>query len=85
MELFDKRLVGWKRNFFPKRGRLILIKSMLVNLSIYYLSILTIPVSIANKLEKFQCRFLWGDEEGSRKYHLVRWEEVKKPVCERGL
>lgn len=24
-----------------------------------------------------QCRFIWGDEEGKRRSHLVKWEDVK--------
>lgn len=85
MDLFEKRLAGWKRNFLSKGGKLSLMKSTLANLPIYYLSILTISASIAAKLENIQCRFLWGDEEGFRKYHLVRWEDVKKPIRDRGL
>lgn len=72
-------------NFLSERGRLTLIKSTLANLPIYYLSILTIAASIAKKLENIQCRFLWGDEKGNRKYHLIRWEEVKKPMRVGGL
>lgn len=61
------------------------MKSTLVNLPIYYLSTLTIPKEIAKKLEATQCRFLWGDEEGNRKYHLVKWEDIKKPAYKGGL
>lgn len=49
------------------------------------ISLSSIPASIAKRLENIQCRFLWGDENGNRKYHLIRWEEVKKPVLEGGL
>lgn len=37
-------LTGWKRNYLSKSGRLKLIKSKLINLPIYYLSILIVPV-----------------------------------------
>lgn len=57
-----------------------MIKCTLNNLPICYLSLLTIPVSIANKLEAIQCTFLWGDLEDKRKYCLVAWSDVIKPV-----
>lgn len=51
MDLFEKRLARWKKNFLSKGGILTLIKSTLSNLPIYQLSILTIPASIAAKPE----------------------------------
>lgn len=51
----------------------------------YYLSLITIPVSIAIKLESIQCKFLWGDSDEHRRFHLVVWNDVKKPVKYGGL
>lgn len=83
--MFESRLAGWKRHFLSKGGRYTLIKSTLANLPTYYLTTLTIPVSIAKRLETIQCRFLWGDGEDMEKYHLVRWLEIKKPPKMGGL
>lgn len=58
IEMFNRRLAGWKRNFLSKAGRLTLIKSILVNLPIYYLSISIILANIAKKLKNIQCKFL---------------------------
>lgn len=44
-----------------------------------------IPVSVARRLESIQCYFLWGDEEGRRRFHLVRWEDVKRLMNMEGL
>lgn len=63
-------------NFLSKGGRLTLIKSKLTNLPIY-LSTIILPVNIAKRLEAIKCRFLYGDGEGKRRYHLVKWEDVK--------
>jgi hypothetical protein len=48
VEKMKCRLVGWKRLYLSKGGRLTLIKSTLSNLPTYYLSIFPISVSVAN-------------------------------------
>lgn len=40
---------------------------------------------IAKKLEAIQNRFLWGDLDSRRRYHLVCWQEVKRPIRWGGL
>lgn len=85
VEMLKKTLAGWKRNFLSKGGRLTLTKSTLNNLPIYYSSTLTIPVKVTRRLEVIQYRFLWGDEEGMMRYHLVKWEDVKLPINQGGL
>lgn len=72
IEMFARRLAGWKRHFLSKGGRLTLIKSTSANLPIFCLSVLSTPTKIAKKLESIQCRFLWGCEGDSWKYHLVK-------------
>lgn len=67
-----------------KGKRLTLIKSTLTNLPMYFLFALTVPVKIAKKLENIRCRFLWGDNERSREYHLMKWDELKKFVDKGG-
>lgn len=41
-----------------------LIKIIFGNLLIYYMSLLTIPGSVAKKLEVIRSRFIWRDMEG---------------------
>lgn len=59
-------------------GRLALVKSTLSNLPIYYMSLFKIPVAVANKIERIQRQFLWGDSEGKKKLHLVKWDKITK-------
>ena len=58
MEKFERRLVGWKKLYLSKGGRLSLIKSFLSSLLTYFLSLFTIPTSVANKIEKLRRDFL---------------------------
>jgi hypothetical protein len=67
-------------NVFVEGGRLTLLKSTLSNLSTYYLSLLPIPVSVSNRLDKIQMDFLWGGIEDEAKFHLVNWNRICTPL-----
>ncbi|XP_026377684.1 uncharacterized protein LOC113271978 [Papaver somniferum] len=58
IDRLKKRLASWKRQYLSKGGRLILLKSVLRSMPIYYLSLFAIPASIANTLEKIMRNFL---------------------------
>ena len=58
LEKMEKKLSGWKHLYLSKGDRLTLLKSTLSNLPIYYLSLFTIPVVVADRLEHIQRNFL---------------------------
>ena len=60
IEKVEKRLAIWKANTLSKAGRLVLIKSVLNNLPIYYLSLFKIPKNVAKCIIQMQRRFFWG-------------------------
>ena len=82
MEKMERKLSGWKRLYLSKEGRLILLN--LSSLSTYYLSLFTIPKSMADRLEKIQRNFFWGASE-EFKYSLVAMDKVCSPVVVGGL
>ena len=51
-ERFRKRLSSWKRQYISKGGRLILIRSTLSSLPIYFLSLFRMPKIVCARLEK---------------------------------
>ena len=71
LEKMERRLAGWKRLYLSKGGRVTLIKSTLSNLPTYFLSLFPIPASVANRIEKLQRNFLWGNFGDDLKIHLV--------------
>uniref|UniRef100_A0A2N9HRV7 Kinesin motor domain-containing protein n=1 Tax=Fagus sylvatica TaxID=28930 RepID=A0A2N9HRV7_FAGSY len=81
----EQRLAGWKRMYLSKGGRVTLIKSTLSNIPTYYVSLFSIPTSVAQHLEKIQRDFLWGVMGEEFKYHLVSWDRVCKPLRYGGL
>ena len=81
LEKIERKLAGWKKMYLSKGGRLMLLKSTLSNLPTYFLSLFTIPTHVANKIERLQRDFLWGDS----KTHLVGWDKVCAPLKNGGL
>ncbi|KAE8690078.1 hypothetical protein F3Y22_tig00110927pilonHSYRG00028 [Hibiscus syriacus] len=44
-----------------------------------------LPRSICTEIERHIRRFIWGIEEGKKGLHLVKWQEVCKPIKQGGL
>ena len=71
--------------YLSKGGRLTLVKSVLLSIPTYFLSLFPLPSSVAVKLEEIQRNFLWGSFGSDFKFHLVRWNIVKQPLILGGL
>ena len=85
LERVEKKLSGRKRLYLSKGGRLTLLKSTLSSLPTYYLSLFTIPQHIADRLERIQWNFLWGNSNEVFRYPLVAWDKVVWPMEIEGL
>ena len=81
----EKKLSGWKHLYLSKGGRLTLLRSTLSSFPMYFLSLFTIPKSVAIRMKSIQRNFLWVSFEGSFKYLLVAWEKLCLPVELGGL
>ncbi|KAK2662063.1 hypothetical protein Ddye_000637 [Dipteronia dyeriana] len=74
----ETRLASWKKKFLNKGNRLVLIKSVLSSIPIYYMSIIKMPIGVAHAMEKLQWNFFWGDGLEKRKFHSVDWASIWK-------
>ena len=81
LEKIEQKLAGWKKLYSSKGGKLTLLKSTLSSLPTYFLSLFTIPTHVANKIEKLQRDFLWGDS----KTQLLGWDKVCLPIANSDL
>jgi hypothetical protein len=81
----ERRLAGWKKLYLSKGGRLTLLKSTLSSLPTYFLSLFTISVSVAQRIEKLQRNFLLEGMGEEFKHHLVGWDKVCTPKEKGGL
>jgi hypothetical protein len=75
------RLASWKGRFLSMRGRLCLIKSVLRNLPIYYLSLFSMPATVVTTIEKKFLSFSWSAKEESKKLCNVSWAINSPEKC----
>ena len=75
-ERFHRKLAMWKRQFISKGGRLTLIRSTMLTLPIYLMSLLRLPRRVSLRLEKIQRDFFWGSSPSKKKIHLLNWKTV---------
>ncbi|XP_057734380.1 uncharacterized protein LOC130949758 [Arachis stenosperma] len=79
IEKVEEKLSIWKAKVLNKSGKLVLIKSVLNSLPVYYLSLYKMPKAVAEKLIFLYRRFLWDKEDGRFGMAMVRWEVVQAP------
>ena len=85
IEKMECRLAGWKRLYLSKGDCLTLLKSTFSSLPTFYLSLFTIPCSVAKRIEQIQRNFLWGGTVEASKHPLVKWDTVCSPIAKGGL
>ena len=71
----DVPIEGWKT----------LIKSTLLNLPTYFLSLFLIPANVAKHIEKIQRGFLWKGLGENFIFYLVKWDMIRASYPNRGL
>jgi hypothetical protein len=83
---FKAKISAWGGQWLTNAGKLTLIKSVMSSLPIYQASFLLAPKAITTQISKLIRDFLWrGGKGNQKKYHLVNWETVKRPISEGGL
>ena len=84
IERMEKRLSLWKADYLSLGGRITLIKVVLANLPIYFMSMFRCPLEVNKRIEKLQRDILWHGT-GKKKSHLIKWSQVCKPKKEGGM
>lgn len=78
-------LSPWKGQNLSMDDHLILLKSTLTSLPVYFLSLFKVPSCMILKIESLFKSILWGGSEEARKIHLFHWNKVCLPKQNGGL
>jgi hypothetical protein len=77
--LFERRIGFWCNKWLSLGGRLILVKSVLEGLAVYWMTLARIPNKIIILLRSLSFNFLWNDLAGKRRFHLCSWQSLVRP------
>lgn len=66
-------------------GKLVLIKSVLYAIPLYYISLVEPPKSVMRYLANILASFFWSDNEGGHKCQWISWSKICFRYEEGGL
>lgn len=79
-------LKKWRNVGTSIAGRLIVLKSVLDSIPIYWLGLYKIPSGVIDRLDKIRRDFIWnGLNSNSSKMHLIKWSTVCSSLGQGGL
>ncbi|KAJ4802046.1 RNA-directed DNA polymerase (reverse transcriptase)-related family protein [Rhynchospora pubera] len=86
--LLDKlksKLTGWRSNMLSHAGRLVLIKSVLMSVPVYHMSVEVLPKGIIKKMESLIAKFFWGKSNQTKYLSFLAWKKICQPIENGGL
>ncbi|PNY06182.1 ribonuclease H [Trifolium pratense] len=85
VEKVKVKLSSWKATNLSFAGRVTLAKSVIQAIPIYTMMTIPIPKSILHDIQRIQRNFIWGHEEGTKKFHMIKWDNLTLPRFGGGL
>ena len=87
IEKVERRLEGRQAKILSRGGCLVLLRSVLTGIPIFYLLVYKLPIRVGKRLEGLMRRFLWNKSGSERRngQALVSWEVVCRPTQKGGL
>lgn len=73
------RFAAWENKFLSMAGRVVLVQSVLSSIPNYLMQTVFLPENVVNELNKMIRSFLWGETDGKRRIHALKWEKVCLP------
>ena len=72
---------NWSFRFLNLGDRLILLKSVISSILVYWFSLVKILASITTSIRTIMCNFLSGGKEAKKGSHLVKWDMITRPYA----
>lgn len=61
------------------------MNSSLSSIPLYMMSFLQVPKGVVKRMDYFRARFLWQEDDGIKKYHVVNWPAICQPKDQGGF
>jgi len=75
----EKQIGNWVFCWLSLGGRLVLLKYVLQNISVYWLSLVKVLQKILHKIRQVMFHFLWLGAKEKNEFHMVNWEQIYQP------
>eukprot|EP00253_Pinus_taeda_P026324 PITA_26324 len=75
----ESKLKHWSFKWLSKEGRLVLIKSVLMAILVYWASLTWVPKGILSSIDKLCSRFLWAGSKTKKVTPWIAWDKVARP------
>jgi hypothetical protein len=75
----EKRILSWNHRRHTLGGRMILVKTILERISVYWLSLAKITKCVLNSIRRRIYSFLWSGKKEKEVIHLSNWKKIAKP------
>jgi len=75
----EKRLKVWSHKWLSRAGRLVLVKSVLEAIPVYWMSLAWIPKGILESIRRICFRFLWSGKKDDQVTPWVSWKRIAIP------
>lgn len=85
IEKVSDKIQTWKCNLLSQAGRVILIRSVLQALPIYFMSTTTILRRVIEEITKRIRKFFWGKVDQDRYMAFIAWNKILAPIRSGGL
>ena len=79
------KISNWQNKFFSSGGKEVLIKAVAQAVPCYAISVVRIPISLCDYIEKAIAKFWWGFKDDKRCIHWAKWEKMCKAKIRRGM
>ncbi|KAJ3688641.1 hypothetical protein LUZ61_017805 [Rhynchospora tenuis] len=84
IDRINKRLAGWKSAILSRAGRILLTKTVLSAMPVFFMSAFKLPKWVIKSIDKMRRAFIWG-RTGAASLNLLAWDRVCLPKLFGGL
>jgi len=79
IDRFFKKISMWEHRSLSLGGRVVLTRSVLMKLAVYWAHLFILPASIIHSMNRISANFIWGAKADQGKVHLSKMDSISMP------